>query len=623
MLFKNIRYHILLPFRNLSTQGRILQVIRLFTCCVTLSLIIASLLGSLVNRDIYIARINCAHLDVARGLYKTLRNSVSSTSSVINSGNDVLPVDSSLTNSEISILTYYAESEVANAPQYIVTSLWSWCYGNYNTTEHVDKYGVVHIHKHNDVLTCSKSTKRYIFDYRRELEMVGLDGILAYAYQSSDINDKLYERTVSERNKKYKLVPSGLIFSASSQLVVLVFGYVLYSNRGPEKDLDKIPIFLLNIIALISVASFISIAVSAGIVTNLLIQIRGEIKSNLGSYGIALHVGRIWVLLIWVAFVFSFFSMMSWTFPLWCANPPDFDEEEEEDFDASYGTGGYFNDDNTDVGSVRRLQSGSSKYNRFIRSTRHKSRDSQYNKLSDLGIKENDIEERDYSDDDDDEYDDEEFYRNVNNRKYDAYGADNEDELRKLGETLSRKMSVRRLNRKFSKKNHNKSHSKSHPLDDTCSILDDQHKNLLYQDVNINGSQYPLTESTANHYREETFDGYVNSYKPTTSASAMSLATSKNLLNKSNKLRDNNYDTPVHDMMETNVNTKRSGTHQRDPNFRSNSLQERYFKHNTLNNPFLQSEALDELNRRYSNGDSFLNLDEMEILDNNNYINRI
>lgn len=615
MMLNNIGYHILLPFRNLTTQARFLQIIRLFTCVATLSLIIAALIGSLASRNIYIARINCARLDVANGLYNTLRNSVSLSSNILGDGEDsVLPVDSSLTNSEISVLTSYAESQVANAPQYIITSLWSWCYGNYNITQHVDKHGVTHIEKHNDVLTCSKSTKRYIFDYKEELESIGLESILAYAYQSSDLDDKKYEKTIARRNSKYKLLPSGLIFAASSQLVVLIFGYVLYSNRGPEKDLNKFPVFVMNIIALISVASFLSLAISGGLITNLLIQVRDEILSNLGDYGIALHFGTIWFLLLWLSFIFSLLSAISWAFPLWCANPPDFDEDEYYD-QIRYRSD---NTDNEEAGmselnGLRRNQSTSSKLNRFQKTGANVS-----SGVQDFDTKNNNVvEETDFSDNEEYAYDTDYVYNDANNRKYDAYGAQNEDELRKLGETLSRKMSVRRLNRKLSRKSR-----KSYLPDENYPAFEDESRNLLYHDVNINNSQYPMTESMAHHYREETFDGYVNSHKPTTSASTMSLGTSKNLTKHINKIREEN-DTPTRNLSDKSSD-RRKNNKSHDSNFRSNSLQERHFQHNTRNNPFLQTDKYESLqNKRDSTGDSFLNFEEMEILDNNNYINRI
>ena len=622
MMFNNIGYHFLLPFRNLTAQARFLQIIRLFTCIATLTFIIATLIGSLANRNIYIARINCARLDVARGLYNSLRSSVSLSSSILGDSEDnVLPVDSSLTNSEITVLTSYAENQVADAPQYIVTSLWSWCYGNYNITQHTDRHGVVHIAKHNDVLTCSKSTKRYIFDYKEELELIGLQSILAYAYQSSDLNDKKYEETIAKRNNKYKLVPSGLMFGASSQLVVLIFGYVLYSNRGPEQNLNKIPVFVMNIIALISVASFLSLAVSSSLMTNLLIEIRGEIKSNLGDYGIALHFGDIWFLLLWLSFTFSLLSSVSWTFPLWCANPRDFDEEEDFD-DIRYGSDNITDNEEagmSDLNGLRRNQSVSDQYNRFNKTGANISSGVQYKASADIGAKnDNDVEERDFSDDEDHEYETDYVYNDTTNRKYDAYGARNEDELRKLGETLSRKMSVRRLNRNLSKKSR-----KSYLRDAKYPKFEDESSNLLYHDVNISSSQYPMTESMAHHYREETFDGYVNSHKPTTSASTMSLGTSKNLTSHINKIREEGNNTPTRNPSDKTVD-RRKNNKEHDTNFRSNSLQERHFQHNTRNNPFLQSDTLESLeNKRNSTGDSFLNFDEMEILDNNNYINRL
>ena len=50
----------------------------------------------------------------------------------------------SLTTSEIKLITEYAETQVAGSPQYCISSLWTWCYGNYETYTVVGKDGEIH-----------------------------------------------------------------------------------------------------------------------------------------------------------------------------------------------------------------------------------------------------------------------------------------------------------------------------------------------------------------------------------------------------------------------------------------------------------------------------------------------
>lgn len=603
---KNLWYNILLPFKDLSIQARILQVIRLVTCFATIAFIIASLVSSLFSSDVYMARVNCAHLDVSSGLYKSLRNSVSLSSSILGNSDSAFPIDSSLTNSEIAILTDYAESQVANAPQYIVTSLWSWCYGNYNITQFTDKHGIVHTRKHNDVVTCTKMQKGYVFDYRNELETVGLQSILAYAYQTTKYDDQTYDVTVSKRHSRYKLVPSGLIFTGCSQFVVLLFGYILYSNRGPEKDLSKIPAFLLNIIALISVASFLAVCISCGILVGLLTEIRSEIKQNLAEYGISLSLGGIWFLLLWLSFVFALFSALSWTFPLWCANPPD-DFEEDEFEDTGYRSDNSFiNDSGTPV--LRKNKKGEKRMRNIGKFMRNRSKGIRFTSSNDVY----DNNQRDTSDDDDDAY-----FAPVNAKNISKYERD-EDELRKLGETLSRKTSVRRIRGKLSKKSRP---SNLHPLDEQYAIPEES-RDLLYHDVNMHNSQYPMTDSMAHHYREQTYDGYTNRHEPTANSMETSLGTSKDLTNTTRGKRQNS-NTFNQDKSITNNNKNKRYRNPSEINFRTDSLQARHFQHDTKNNPFLLADQYESLQKKRDSSESYLDNDEIEFLDNNNYINRL
>ncbi|ABN65947.2 predicted protein [Scheffersomyces stipitis CBS 6054] len=456
--WRNLRYHILTPFKNLTVQERILQTLRLFAACSTIAYTIALLGAPFLSNKIYLSRIDCAHLDVAYGLYKSLRNSVTVSPEVFEeSGAAAFPVDSTLTNSEITLLSQYAESQVASAPQFIVTSLWSWCYGNYDSTQYYNKYGEMKVKKHNVVMVCSDIPTEYVFNYREELQQIGLSSILAYAYQSANYEDEHYTDVVKLRHHRYNLVAAALTFCGASQLILLILMVIMYQTRGKEKDLSKHPQILNHLVALTSVASCISVCVGTGIIFTMLKQIQSEIAENLGDFGVTFHLGKAWFALLWLCTSFSVVSMLLWVLPLWCANPTDdYEEDLEVDFLKQ-------------AKSRRSLYDG--KLNFMVRMGSKKSNNSEGRGLmSDNEANENKVESA------------------FPNRH-------TEEELRKLGESISTNHPVRRTKSRV-KRNQ-----------DDQEVPQDQAKDLLYNDVSIQQySNYPTNDFL--HYREETYDGY-------------------------------------------------------------------------------------------------------------------
>lgn len=528
-------------FLNLTPKERIIQFLRLFATCSVIAYGVSCLAVPWFTTSTYIARINCARLDVSYGLYKSLRNSVSQGPNPVDKTAAAgFPVDSSLTNLEILILTSYAEEQVANAPQYIITSLWSWCYGNYNTTKWEDSKGNTHYSKHDDTLICSKTSNNgNIFNYRQELETVGLQSILAYAFKSTSYDNLEYGELVKKRDLRYKLCPASIIFTVVSQFILLLGTIVLYSARGPERDLSKVSMIVLNAMALLAVGSAISITVGALVVTRMLIQIREEIALNLGDFGVSLHFGTAWFTLLWLTQAFSMLTMFSWAFPLWCANPEPFEEEDEFVFRTKRRVSSYVPQEYTVDTEMTDLEE--SKLNRFKRSlhlrnksealsTSPPSSPTHHHRISGLF----------------------QHHRPL------SYEEKDEQELRKLGETLSRKVSVRRMNTKLSKQ------TVSNPF----VIEEEETKDLLYGD-NRDHNAYP---DFPHHYREETYDGY----------------------GEEKRSRANTVDS-------TDAHRK-----------------ERVFRHSSTTTPKTVTpvEILD------TDRHSYLNEDEANFLDNNNFINK-
>ncbi|KAI5955607.1 HMG1 [Candida jiufengensis] len=301
-MLKRLIYKINQPFHNLTTQERALLFLRLGSATLAIACFLTLLIGSIVSNFFNISRINCAHLDVAYGLYKSLRNSVTSAQTILGSDDTGFLSGDTLTNSEISLLTDYAEAQVAGAPQYCFTSLWHWCYGNYDTHETTGRQGEKIQKKINEVVTCL-SNKYYVFDYVTQLREIGLESILAYAYQGAIEGDTEYEKTIAKRNHTFKLALNAIIFAECVQLALICAILVIYSNRKSAKDLSKIPNFILHIISIISVMSCCSSIIGSAIITNLLKVTQAEISNKLGDFGVTFERGSNWFAILWLSTV--------------------------------------------------------------------------------------------------------------------------------------------------------------------------------------------------------------------------------------------------------------------------------------------------------------------------------
>ncbi|CAK9438847.1 uncharacterized protein LODBEIA_P30710 [Lodderomyces beijingensis] len=322
MTWRRVTQKLSKPFSNLTKLERFLQALRVGSACLAIFFSLMVLVGPAVNNRLYMTRINCAHLDVSYGLYNSLRSSVSLAPTIFGDNDSKnQPMGNSLTNSEIKLLSDYAEAQVAGAPQYCTSSLWSWCYGNYESYQTVDKSGREVTKTRNEVLTCSKR-RDYAFDYRSQLEEMGLQSILAYAYQSQVSKSTQYSESVASRNHRSSLAMNGIVFSCCAQLMLLASALIIYANRGLERDLSKIPNVVLHALAVLSLIACLSSIISSSLITNLVIITRNEVASKLKDFGVSFSRGYTWFTLLWLTTVCCIITMASWALPLWCANPP-------------------------------------------------------------------------------------------------------------------------------------------------------------------------------------------------------------------------------------------------------------------------------------------------------------
>lgn len=613
------------PFKGLSTLAILLQVLRVLSSLGAIVFVVLTLVCSLFSPNVYVGRVNCAHLDVSYGLYKSLRNSVAQVPAILqNSDYSAFPVDSSLTNSEIAILTDYAESQVASAAQYVNADLWGWCYGSYNTSKSVNKYGQVSYAVYNRWMKCTRKNEDYLYDYREGLDAIGLQSILAYAYQSDLYDGGSYSSLVKLRARKYLLVKPALFFAGASQMLILFSTVALYGSRHGRPDILKLPVTALNVVALLSMASFISVAVAAGVITRLLLSVRTDVAMSLGDFGVSFNIGSVWLLFLWLAFVFELLLMSSWIFPLWCANPSvdDFDDYEDDSYYDHHNTG-------VDLQLRIRLYSG---HRRTLASKRKRSGmlrfmdappQEEEMSLPDGGKSTLSVLERYYDgkdgvkeqgseSDSDDDYGTgsrPQFLHGPHGSSTDDYYTKDEDELRKLGESLSRKTSVRRL--------HNKCRERSVGMQQVPEA--EATKQLLYNGSGIvSHSQYPkgieLTGSSGNeHHREETYDGYNDA----------ALGERNVTLNSSNS-RNSSIKRDDNSRSRSNSAGKAKGVAQQSNRLASESQELSGPFQATRKSEYVPMVNLDEQGKkRESYPNLFLNEDEMNILDQNVNFNRV
>lgn len=312
-----------LSISTLSKEEKFLFSLRLSSTCLAIVTILIMLIGPVVVKSFYITRVNCSHLDVSHGLYNSLKNSVGAATSILGVGEgSYVPMGTSLTSSDIKLLTDYAEEQVGEAPQYCLTSLWRFCFGNYDTYTINGTDGEDLIRKRNESLTCT-GNKGIAFDYRTQLLSIGLQSILAYAYQTRLYKDDTYERHINQREHRFKLAINAMIFTVCVQAVLLFALIVIYANRGPTKDLSRIPNVVLHVLSVLSVMGFCSSIIELALITNLINLTTNEVKSKLGDFGVSFASGPAWMTFMWLSSAFCAITMASWALPMWCANPPD------------------------------------------------------------------------------------------------------------------------------------------------------------------------------------------------------------------------------------------------------------------------------------------------------------
>ncbi|ANZ78105.1 BA75_04809T0 [Komagataella pastoris] len=320
---KSILYTIERPFKNLTVRARVLQIWRLSLSVLVMTLVLVQLIGPFLNpTKIYLARLECSHVDLSKGLFNTLRDSVSTNSEDLSG-----QLGPGLTASEIKLLSAYAMKQVEDAPQFILSNLLNWCFGTYNNHSLTDQ------HYHENRITsmqCTSKDFNYNFDYRGELSSVGLQIILSYAYKLETTltspNDQYtpdhkYFSTIQKRQSLNKLATSLLLLGVCLQFVLLVSALVMYSHRGSARDDKNVNINFRSFLSSIAIGSFTCLATAIITLLVMYANISQDVKNELSQFGLSVHLGPVFFKVGWVILSASCLLAFLWAFPTWCGAP--------------------------------------------------------------------------------------------------------------------------------------------------------------------------------------------------------------------------------------------------------------------------------------------------------------
>lgn len=301
----------------------LLLLIRLLTFVLIFTLVVTILVGSVRNTlHIYIQKLQFSHLNVARGLYDALANNAA----LMSSSGD--PYSPGFTTSEIQVLVDYALAEFDASPQFVVSAIWGYCFGTFDSMglsgDNLDS-PVTDIHSDFRLLEC-KTFPDYYFNYRAILGQLGLTIVLEYAYDGDYLLDARYTSLMNQTRSITKIFPTCMEFVGAAQMAMCTFALAMYIIR--KRGSNQLANVLEQINALLSLGCLVAILVAVLGITIVLSSLKSSVRSELGAFGITLHLGRVFFTIMWVLFVTSFFNFCVWGGVTWCTVPPPENDEE-------------------------------------------------------------------------------------------------------------------------------------------------------------------------------------------------------------------------------------------------------------------------------------------------------
>lgn len=251
----------------------------------------------------------------------------------------LMPIGTSMSDSEVDLLVQYISSKVANAPEYIDLGEKKWCYATMSGLENYTYLDEL-LFGTPLTVTCQAYETFKIFDYRAVLSDNNLNVIIAYAFQQGQ-GLSAYNKNVKKRLSLLRAVSIFIGVQIPLHLILLISGLLAYRGRGSAQDLRTIPKITLNAIAAISLVAGLTVTIANVIFVQSMGVMEAEVHKHLESYGISIHLGTLYFTFHWLVVGCSASCMLVWAVPLWCGNPPESIqwEEYEGDFPAANKSG--------------------------------------------------------------------------------------------------------------------------------------------------------------------------------------------------------------------------------------------------------------------------------------------
>lgn len=308
------------PFLNLTIQQRILQTFRLV--CPFAALILLIVLFALKSDvdSCYVVKLNCGHIDLAKGIYKILNELFLQEILQANSTDLDYFLDSHMPQSMVEVMTNFARGEISDSPQYFLMGFQSYCAYRYDTDYDGESDNI----NLNITQTCQNYAFNSRLDYTKILQNNGFDLVATYSHllEDNSVSTSKLVNLVS----MFKIV-SILLFVLLPILIVLTL-YV-YSNRKGAPNLTKVT-------KLSHLPLFLSVGVCAAMTCSfaLIIQFVKHqmtiVSEGLGKFLISMSYGPVFFGLFIATFVLVALTMLFWVVPMWCSNPPVIDRSSEE-----------------------------------------------------------------------------------------------------------------------------------------------------------------------------------------------------------------------------------------------------------------------------------------------------
>lgn len=308
-------------FQEVPQTKRTAFALRLVAFILIIALTLVLTVGPTASPGkIYAHRLDFTHYNVGRGLY----NALADTANTVSFSDD--PFSPGFTTSEIEVLVQYTSEQFGDSPQFIVSGLWKYCYGTFDsynlTNENFNLNIDESLFTNASILGCS-TPPDYYFNYRALLGQVGMTIVLEYAYNGDYESNQNYIHLMDSVRRGTHMFKTCLQFASISSLVQFVTLFIIYGILVKVKKNNPLATYLEHFCGLLSVAMLVAMGVASVSFTIVSLELRDRVTEELGDYGISLHLGSIWFSNFWVTFALFFYNFCVWGGVTWFTVPEE------------------------------------------------------------------------------------------------------------------------------------------------------------------------------------------------------------------------------------------------------------------------------------------------------------